>query len=121
MTQASVTPFIDILVTVKPSSVPGQYDVTTEPVEPVVTEPDTVLSYQIFDSAGHDIVFTGMSVTPHHNNQFSTPSISVSGKLMTFSDANTVPMILNINLKFKTKEGHEFGHDPQVQNDPRPQ
>lgn len=117
---ASATAFIDIIVTVKHSTIPGKYDVHTEPPAPIVTETDTVINYHIFDPEGNNIVFSGMSVKPHDNNQLSAPSVSVSGQLLTFSDANTKKMTLDINLKFKDKLGLEFMHDPQVKNEPQP-
>jgi hypothetical protein len=115
------TSFVNILVSVKPSTTePGTYEVVTAPAVPVITETDTVINYQIFDTDGHDIVFTGMCVKPETNHQLSPASVSVSGKLLTFSDANTEPMTLNINLKFKdkSKPDVEFMHDPQISNTP---
>jgi hypothetical protein len=115
------TAFVNILVFVKPSTTTaGTYDVITAPATPVITETDTVINYQIFDTAGYDIVFTGMAVTPAVNDQLSPASVSVSGKLLTFSDANTEAMNLNITLKFKdnSKPGIEFSHDPQISNHP---
>ncbi|MBP1204644.1 hypothetical protein JOD97_002686 [Duganella sp. 1411] len=115
------TSFVNILVSVKPSTtVPGTYDVLTAPAVPVITETDTIINYQIFDTGGYDIVFTGMAVTPSINDQLSPASVSVSGKLLTFSDANTETMNLNISLKFidKRKPELEFSHDPQISNRP---
>lgn len=114
------TSFVNILVFVKPSTQAGEYDVVTAPVIPVITESDTVVNYQIFDTDGHDIVFTGMSVEPVDNNQLSQASVSVSGKLLTFSDANTDKLSLNVTLKFKNRsQGDvEFSHDPQIKNSP---
>lgn len=115
------TSFVNILVSVKPSTTtPGTYDVLTAPAVPVITETDTVINYQIFDTGGYDIVFTGMCVTPEINDQLSPASVSVSGKLLTFSDANTETMNLNIKLKFvdKSKPELEFSHDPQISNRP---
>ena len=117
----ATTSFVNILVSVKPSTTaPDTYDVQTAPAVPVITETDTVINYQIFDTGGYDIVFTGMSVTPETNNQLSPASVSISGKLLTFSDANTETMNLNINLKFmdKRKPELEFSHDPQISNRP---
>lgn len=116
------TAFVNILISVKPSiTTPGTYDVVTAPADPVITETDTVISYQIFDTEGNDIVFTGMSVEPEHNDQLSPASVSVSGKLLTFSDANTDQMNLNVSLKFKDNNKPElaFSHDPQISNRPR--
>ena len=115
------TSFVNILVSVKPSTTkPGTYEVITAPAVPVITETDTVINYQIFDTGGYDIVFTGMCVKPETNNQLSPASVSVSGKLLTFSDANTETITLNINLKFKdkSKPSVEFMHDPQISNTP---
>ncbi|SEO07124.1 hypothetical protein SAMN05428959_104502 [Duganella sp. CF517] len=115
------TSFVNILVFVKPSATLGQYDVITAPAVPIITEPDTVINYQLFDTDGYDIVFTGMSVEPSVNSQLSVATVSMSGKMLTFSDANTETMGLNINLKFKnnSKEGEKFAHDPQIINTPQ--
>ena len=115
------TSFVNILVFVKPSAItPGSYDVVTAPAVPVITETDTVVNYQIFDTDGYDIIFTGMSVIPESNKQLSTASVSVSGKLLTFSDANTEKMNMNITLKFQDRLKPEivFSHDPQISNRP---
>lgn len=98
---------------------PGHYIVETPQPTPVITEEDTVISYQIIATDGYPIVFKGMSVKPHDNDQVSPHSISLDGRVMVFIDANTKKMILNINLKFKDKDGVEFSHDPQVDNDPQ--
>ena len=116
------TSFVNILVSVKPSiTTPETYDVITAPAVPVITETDTVINYQIFDTGDYDIVFTGMCVKPEINDQLSPVSVSTSGKLLTFSDANTETMNLNITLKFqdKSKPELEFSHDPQISNRPR--
>lgn len=112
------TPFINILVHVREDSETGAYKVVTAPAIPYVTQPDTILNYQIFDSGKKDIVFTGMSVLPKDNDQLSHGSVSISGKQLTFSDANTSKMTLNITLNFKDEAGLEFSHDPEVQNEP---
>ena len=115
------TSFVNILVSVKPSAtIPGTYDVLTAPALPVITETDTVINYQIFDTGGADIIFKGMCIKPAINDQLSPASVSVSGKLLTFSDANTEAMNLNITLKFidKSKPELEFSHDPQISNHP---
>lgn len=112
------TPFINVLVKVRASDSPGAYKVETFPSTPWVTTPDTIINYQIFDTGGKDIVFTGMTVTPEDNNQLSEESVSISGKQLTFSDANTSKMTLNITLHFKDEDNVEFSHDPEVQNSP---
>lgn len=118
-TSVPATTFQNIQVWVKPKeNKPGHYDVVTDPINPKITNPDTVINYQIVDTAGYEIVFTGMSVKPNDNNQLSEASVSIDGKLLTFSDANTVKMALAITLKFKDKDKVEFSHDPQIENDP---
>lgn len=115
--------FENIQISVKPDpEKPGHYIVVADPVDPTLTQNNTILNYQIIDTDGHDIVFAGMKVKPHYNGQLSPATVSVDGKMLTFSDINTVKMTLNINLKFvdHDKGGLEFSHDPQVQNDPQP-
>jgi len=110
---------VNIQVWVKPRlGVPGKYDVVTEPVDPVITNEDTIINYQIVDTDGYPIIFKGMTVKPKENGQLSKETISLDGKLLTFIDANTVKMTLNITLHFEDKDGIAFSHDPQVQNDP---
>ena len=127
----SPTSFIDVLVTVTPGAEPGTFNYVTDPAAPVITQPDTVINYQIFESGGHDIVFTGMTVEPADNGQLSVPSLSVSGKLLTLSDANTEKVTMTIQLQFSEKGGaaksiaasrlaFKAENDPQVQNDPLP-
>lgn len=115
------TSFVNILVFITPSSNPErEFDVVTAPAAPTITERDTVINYQIFSSAGEDIVFTGATIEPKDNDQLSTPVVSVSGKMLTLSDANTIPMDLNVtlNLANKSRGGHTFSHDPQIINNP---
>lgn len=112
------TPYINILVKVREGATAGTYEVQTAPAVPYITEPDTVINYQIFDSGNKDIRFTGMDVTPSDNKQLSTASVSVSGKQLTFNDANTRKITFNITLNFEDESGVQFSHDPEVQNDP---
>jgi hypothetical protein len=112
------TPFINVLVKVRPDSVAGTYKVETAPQVPYVTQADTIINYQIYDTGSNDIIFTGMTVKPVPNDQLSAATVSVSGKQLTFSDANTSKMTLNITLNFKDEKGVEFNHDPEVENEP---
>lgn len=115
------TPFLNILVKVREGEGDSPYIVETAPAAPYITQPDTIINYQIFDSGKHNIVFDDknpMSVTPVDNNQLSAPSVSLSGKQLTFSDANTSQMTLNITLNFITEDGVRFSHDPEVRNEP---
>jgi hypothetical protein len=113
--------FQNIQVWVKPNpEKPGHYDVRSEPASPQIIDADTVINYQIVDTDGYAIEFKGMSVKPEDNNQLSKESVSVDGRLLTFSDINSVKMTLNITLKFKDSgTGVEFSHDPQIRNNPQ--
>lgn len=109
----------NILVSVKPrEGKPGKYDVSTVPEVPVITQQDTLINYQIVDTDGLPIVFTGMTVKPKDNDQLSEETISLDKKMLAFFDANTTKMMLNITLHFKDNAGVEFAHDPQVDNEP---
>lgn len=111
--------FQNILVWVKPNPEKiGKYIVRTEPEVPVITQQDTIINYQIVDTAGLPIVFTGMTVKPKNNGQLSPETVSVDGRLLTFSDLNTIKMTLNIRLHFDREDEGAFSHDPQVENDP---
>jgi hypothetical protein len=112
------TEFKNIQVAVSPGAAPGQFIVVCNPLSITITSPDTVINYQIVSTAGHNISFAGMSKKPDHTHQLSDPSISVSGKLLTFSDANTTKEDLHVTLKFKDSDGTPFSHDPQIKNDP---
>jgi hypothetical protein len=114
----SVTPFINVFVWVKLLDNGVDYDVRCEPHVPKVLQKDTVINYQIVDTYGQDIIFSGLDVTPKELNQISNPSISKSGKLLTVSDANTYNGLLSLYLEFQDNSlGRKFIHDPQVRND----
>jgi len=115
------TPFINVSLKVRPKSTPGTYKVESAPAILCITQPDTVINYQIVDSGEQNIVFNKknpMTVLPADNNQLSAASVGISGKLLTLNDANTVPMTLNITLNFVDENGVEFNHDPEVENKP---
>ncbi len=118
-TAVSITPFINVLVWVKKQTEGDGYDVRCEPAAPMVVQPDTVINYQIVDTYGQDIVFSGLDVLPEGVEQISIPSISFSGKLLTVNDANTYSGWLNLYLEFADRTaGVKFKHDPQVRNEP---
>jgi hypothetical protein len=118
-TLTASTQFLNILVEVTPGDTPGAYNVVTAPAEPRVTQRDTVINYQIYETHGKHIVFTGVTVIPADNNQLSAASVSVSGKQLTFTDANSEPITLSLMLNFKDEDGVAFMHDPQIKNEPR--
>jgi len=116
--QAS-TQFLNVMVKVKAGDKPGTYNVHTAPEVPYVTQKDTVINYQIYDDDNQNIVFTGMTIQTLGNDQLSPASVSISGKQLTFSDANTSSVTISFTLNFKDADGVLFSHDPQVKNDPQ--
>lgn len=112
------TPFINVMVKVKAGDEPGTYDVHTAPEMPCITQKDTIINYQIYDDNHQGIIFTGMTIQTLGNDQLSAASVSISGKQLTFSDANTSKVKISFTLNFKDANGVEFMHDPQVKNDP---
>ena len=95
------------------------YETTFTPESLKVTEPDTIINYQLIDPTPSDVRFKSLSIKPDDSDQFSIPSISGSGKLVTFSDANTAKAKFNISIKFTDKDQQEFIVDPEVDNDPK--
>lgn len=96
------------------------YRTTFIPESIVITTNDCVINYQLISPTPDGVQFTGMSINPKHTHQLSTPSISRSGRIMTFSDANTLKEVLHITLHFTDKDQVEFSVDPDVENDPPP-
>lgn len=113
------TPFINVMVKVTAGDQAGAYHVRMAPEMPCATQPDTIVNYQIYDDGGEGIVFTGMTIQTLGNDQLSAPSVSKSGKQLTFCDANTSKVTISFTLNFKNAQGIEFMHDPQVKNDPQ--
>lgn len=117
------TSFLNVEVTAIPrldSTGRVKYDTTFKPNVLVVTEPDTVINYQLVAPTPVDVIFKGLTIKPDGSKQFSQPVISKSGKLVTLSDANTASEKFNISIKFTDKDSQEFIVDPEVENDPRP-
>lgn len=117
------TRFINVLVTALPNiDADGKvsYITTFSPEAILVSDSDTVINYQLIAPTPADVIFKGMTVVEAHAGQFSEPSISQSGKLLTFSDANTSDETIHVFLKFTDKDKFEFGVDPEVINNPKP-
>jgi hypothetical protein len=118
------TPFINVQVIAIPQLDPTtgevKYNTTFIPEMITVKESDTVINYQLIAPTPVGVEIKGLSVNPDNTHQLSKPSISESGKLVTFSDANTEKITLNITITFKDTDGVEFCVDPEVQNDPDP-
>ncbi|AVR97256.1 hypothetical protein [Pseudoduganella armeniaca] len=119
------TAFLNVQVTAIPGIDPKtgktKYTVHFNPAALQVTEYDTVINYQLVDPTPAGVVFKSVTVKPGREDQLSDPSISESGKLVTFSDANTKKANFHLTLHFKDKAGVEFLHDPEISNEPPPQ
>lgn len=116
------TSFLNVQVTAIPqidSAGKVSYQTTFNPESLTVTDPDTVINYQLIDPTPADVQFSKLSIKPDGSNQFSVPTISESGKLVTFSDANTVRAKFNITIKFTDKDKQEFSVDPELENEPK--
>jgi hypothetical protein len=110
------TSFINIMV--KVSGKPGDYVVVTAPAVPYLTQPDTVLNFQLYDSPDPGVIFVSATYSPEDNGQLSAYTISPTGKNLSLIDANTKKMGIGITLAFQDSTGATFLHDPQVQNVP---
>ncbi|MRV74749.1 hypothetical protein GJ700_23840 [Duganella sp. FT92W] len=95
-----------------------KYRTTFNPETVTVTTHDAILNYQLVAPTPDGVKFSKVSIKPEHSDQFSEPSISVSGKMVTFSDANTVKESLALTFHFTDSDGVEFLVDPEVDNNP---
>jgi hypothetical protein len=117
--------FLNMIVIVEPrhkedgNSKCRKYQVTCHPPYLIVTEPGTIINFQLIAPTPDAIIFLGMhKEKPHPLPQLSEPSISLDGKQMTVCDANTVPEGIDVTLRLAHHK-HEIDFDPQVQNDPK--
>jgi hypothetical protein len=120
------TAFINVLVTRVPhTGANGQvsYTTTYAPDLVSVVTPDTVINYQLVPPTPDDIVFVSATVSPADNTQLSEPVISQSGKMVTFSNANTEKQTFQIAFGYSGGGGGatvNLATDPEVDNEPRP-
>lgn len=119
--EVTPTQFINVFVisipTVDPSSEKVTYKTTFIPEAIRVILPDTVINYQLISPTPVGVVFDSVEISPA-NDQMSAATISQSGKLVTFSDANTAKATYNITLQFRDTDGIKFKVDPVIGNDP---
>lgn len=108
------TEFLNVQVRAKEVG-EGVFEATFDPPQLVVKRKDCVINYQLVDS--RDIKFTSLTVDPADNDQFSVPSLSKSGKMITLSDANTDHKRYGITL-YMTGPRHKGQVDPEVINQP---
>lgn len=118
------TPFLNVQVTAIPEKTQAgekrRYKTTFHPEKLVVTEPDTVINYQLVEPTPPDVQFRKVVIKPGREDQLSEPTISESGKLVTFSNANTRKVTFNLTLHFKDESETEFAVDPEMENQPEP-
>lgn len=97
----------------------GMYNVAyIDPQAVTVKTPNSIVNYQLIEPTPRDIVFTGMRTDqPGLMSQFSHPTISMDGKMMTFIDNDGLKSDINVTLLWR--DGKELHHDPQVINDPQ--
>ncbi|UMR29821.1 hypothetical protein MJ904_22730 [Massilia sp. MB5] len=119
------TAFVNVQVVAIPKVDPATgnvtYQTTFHPPAIVVKKRDTVINYQIVSPTPVGVEFFAMTVVPKHtHHQLSEPSVSQSGKLITFSNANTVKEKMNITLHFLDNDKTIFNVDPEIINEPEP-
>lgn len=108
--------FINVIVVAMP--IDGGYQVTCIPPTVSVTEPSTLLNFQLIDPTPATVRFNGIEQNQGTESQFSDPSISLDGKQLTLCDANSVWGGIDVTLLF-SNGGDKFKFDPQVQNTPK--
>ncbi|MES2149156.1 MAG: hypothetical protein V4508_05105 [Pseudomonadota bacterium] len=117
------TEFKNVQVIVLPSIDPlsglTNYDVTFIPPAVEILTNDAVINYQLIWPTPDSVTFLDMTVDPSDQDQFSEESVGISGRVLTFSDANTTEEVLHITINFQDGE-NSFGVDPQVINRPPP-
>jgi hypothetical protein len=122
--KATATPvFHNVLVTAMPALNPDtgkvEYTTTFTPEVVFVTTQDAVLNYQLVSPTPTGVQFKEVKFK-QKIDQLSQPSISISGKNVTFNDANTSPESINATFHFADSDGVLFSVDPIIENDPEP-
>lgn len=120
---ARPTEFVNVQViaikSIDPVTGAPNYDVSFSPEDIRVHSSDAVVNYQLIWPSTEGIRFTGMSVTPVDQQQFSDECVAINGLAMSFIDANTLPLILKVSISFIDAEGNTFVVDPEVINEPQ--
>ncbi|GAB3438737.1 hypothetical protein NX773_07125 [Massilia solisilvae] len=94
----------------------GKWKVTCSPYSCPVFTGDAILNYQLVAPTPSGIVFAGYEAcAPLPGRELSRPSISVDGKMMTFSDRNSKGETILVTLRFK--DIMEILYDPEIPND----
>ncbi|KQV46352.1 hypothetical protein [Massilia sp. Root335] len=116
--------FINVIVIAVPTSdgsgnaADGLYNITTLPDAVAVTRPNTIVNFQLIPPTPDAFVFAGFERKPSVGvRQLSNASVSLDGKMLTFSDENSDKEFVGVTLLFSTGQGSVM-HDPQIQNTP---
>ena len=122
MSNIPQTAFLNVQVTAVPEVDPVtkkvKYNTLFNPDSLTITQFDTVINYQLIAPTPTGVTIKKVTFKPENSEQFSEPSISESGKLVTFSDANTKKETFNLTLHFADNDGVEFLVDPEITNEP---
>lgn len=123
--RSSAPSFHNVEVNVKPTphgdgnTLGGKFHVICSPGPVTVESEYAVINYQLTGDTPSGIVFDGFDrARPNPRRQLSAPTISLDGKMMTFSDCNTDSEPLLIVLRFRDNTVTLF--DPEVTNGPQP-
>ena len=76
--------------------------VTLNPATLTVTEPNTIINYQLVDPTPAELKFTGVTIAPP-NDQLSPPAISTDGRNLTLNDVNTVEGDFVVTFEFSNE------------------
>lgn len=103
----------------KGNSTDGRYNITCVDYSITVRKKNTDIIYQMTNDTPKGIVFTGFTAEPE--GQLGAPAITSNGTKMTSTDAltNTEKEAIKVTLLFSNGTSN-FGYDPEVINDPRP-
>lgn len=84
-----------------------------------VVSTNTILNFQLIAPTPSEVVFTGMRTNQNDvEQQFSEATISLDGKMLTFTDIDNSPGGIAVTLLWR--DSVEISHDPQVVNTPQP-
>ncbi|MES2149155.1 MAG: hypothetical protein V4508_05100 [Pseudomonadota bacterium] len=116
------TEFLNVQVIARASIDPlsglTNYDVSFVPPAVRARSRDAVVNYQLIWPSTPGMQFVSMTVEPAGQDQFSAASVALDGQVMTFSDANTRALVLEVSILFADPDGVQFLVDPQVINRP---
>lgn len=87
---------------IDPKSGKDVINVTLNPAPLTVTEPNTIINFQLVDPTPAELKFAGVKVAPP-NDQLSPAAISTDGRNLTLSDVNTVTEDFVVTFEFNTQ------------------